>query len=336
MDMSFMSKFFVQGRDAGKVLNWICTANVDGEKDMITYTQLLDADGKMQGDVTVVKFAEEGKYMLVATDTMHRHTQAWLNRHIDDMGANAVVTDMTGAYAQLNIQGPRSRELLQRLTTADVSDAVFPFRTSREIDIGFARLQCNRITYVGELGYELLIPTEHALHVYDHVVNEGKELGLVHCGLKALNSLRMEKGYRDYGHDMDNTDTFLECGLGFTADYDKPGGFLGRESVLKQKERGILPKRLLQVLCLDPEPLMYHAEVVLRDGKPVGEVRAASYGHTLGGAVGLVMAESSDGAPIDKAFISQGKWEVDIAGVKYPAKVSLRPMYDPTNKNIKM
>ena len=177
-----------------------------------------------------------------------------------------------------------------------MSNDAFPFRTAREIDIGFARALCIRITYLGELGYELYIPTEQAAHVYERLVEAGKAFGLRHAGLKALASLRMEKGYRDYGHDIDNTDNAFETGLGMFVDLDKPGGFIGREAALRQKAAGVPKRRLVQVLVKDPEPLLFHAEVVHRNGKPVGYVRAGSYGHTLGGAVGLAMVEAGAAA----------------------------------------
>ena len=270
--------------------------------------------------------------MVVVTDTMHRHVETWIKRHTPD-GAHAFVTDVTSGFGQLNIQGPRSRELLQSLTTEDLSNEAFPFRAAREIDMGFARVLCIRITYLGELGYELYIPSEHATHVYDRIVEAGEAVGLKHAGLKALGSLRMEKAYRDYGHDIDNTDDPYEAGLGFAVALDKEGGFIGREACVKAKAAGPPRRRLLQVLVKDPEPLMYHAEIVLRNGVPLGEVRAASYGHTLGGAVGLVMAEAEE--PITKAYIEGGEWEVGIAGMRYPAEVSLRPMYDPKMERIK-
>ncbi len=197
-----------------------------------------------------------------------------MRRHFPD-DAHAFVTDVTSGYAQINVQGPRSRELLQSVTSADLSNEAFPFRAAREIDIGFARVLCVRITYLGELGYELYIPTEQAMHVYERLVEAGETLGLRHAGLKALASLRMEKGYRDYGHDIDNTDSVLEAGLGFAVDLKKPGGFIGKEAVLAKKAAGPLKQRLVQVLVQDPEPMLFHAEVVRRDGKPVGYVRAA-------------------------------------------------------------
>jgi 4-methylaminobutanoate oxidase (formaldehyde-forming) len=331
MDMTFMGKFLVQGRDAGRVLSQISANDVDGDTGVITYTQWLNEKGTLEADVTVTKL-EEDRFLVVVTDTMHRHVETWIRRNTPD-DAHAIVTDVTSGYGQLNIQGPRSRELLQALTTEDLSNDAFPFRTAREIDMGFARVLCIRITYVGELGYELYIPSEHATHVYDLIVEAGEEFGLKHAGLKALGSLRMEKAYRDYGHDIDNTDNPYEAGLGFAVDLDKEGGFIGREPSLRAREAGIPRRRLLQVLVQDPEPFMFHAEIVLRDGKPVGEIRSASYGHTLGGAVGLVMAEADE--PIDKAFIEGGQWEVDIAGKRYAAVASLRPMYDPKMERIK-
>lgn len=332
MDMSFMSKFLVQGRDAARDLNWISANDVAGEPGRIVYTQWLDEDGLLQADLTVARLDAE-RFLVVATDTAHRHVETWMRRHIPE-DAHTFVTDVTSGYAQINIQGPRSRALLQSLTTEDLSDAALPFRGVREIDIGYARVTCVRITYLGELGYELYIPTEQATHVYDRIVAAGAAFGLRHAGLKALASLRMEKGYRDYGHDIDNTDNVLEAGLGFAVDMNKPGGFLGREAVARLKQAGPPRRRLVQVQVLDPEPMLFHAEVVLRDGVAVGYVRAGSYGFTLGGAVGLAMVEAP--GPLEASWLRAGQWEVDIAGRRYPARVSLRPLYDPKAERVKM
>jgi glycine cleavage system aminomethyltransferase T len=232
----------------------------------------------------------------------------------------------------LNIQGPKSRQLIQSLTTADLSNQAFPFRSVQEIDIGLARVICVRITYVGELGYELNIPTEQAAQVYDLIVEKGKEFGLRHAGLKALASLRLEKAYRDYGHDIDNTDDPYEVGLGFAVNLNKECDFIGKDECIKKKAAAPYSKRLLQVLVKDPEPQMYHAEIVLRNGVPVGDIRAASYGHTLGGAVGLAMIE---GEVVNQAYLDEGEWEVDIAGKVYPAIVSFRPLYDPKMERVR-
>ncbi len=330
MDMSFMAKFIVEGRDAGRVLEHISANRVDGPAERITYTQWLNEGGTLEADLTVTKLADD-RFWVVASDTAHRHVLTWVRRHIGD--AHAFIADVTSGHAQINIQGPRSRELMQSVTTADLSDAAFPFRCAREIDIGFARALCVRITYLGELGYELYIPSEQATHVYDRLVAAGERVGLRHAGLKTLASCRMEKGYRDYGHDIDNTDSVLEAGLGFAVDLKKPG-FIGKDAVLARKAAGPLTKRLVQILLKDSEPLMFHAEVVRRNGRPVGYIRAASYGHTLGGAVGLAMLDA--GEPIDQAWLDAGQWEVDIADRLHPAIASLRPLYDPDNKRIKM
>ena len=195
-----------------------------------------------------------------------------------------------------------------------------------------------RITYLGELGYELYVPADRALHVYDALLAAGSPHGIRPVGLKALASLRMEKAYRDFGHDIDNTDCPLEAGLGFALALDKPGGFVGREAVLARKEAntaaGGMRQRLVQLRVLDPEPLLYHAETVYRDGELVGYVRAASYGWTLGGAVGLAMV-SGGGVPVTPDWLRSGTWEVDVAGTRHPVEVSLRPMYDPTSERVK-
>jgi 4-methylaminobutanoate oxidase (formaldehyde-forming) len=332
MDMSFMSKFLVQGRDAGQILNWISANNVDGPAGVITYTQWLNEGGKLEADLTVTKLDDE-RFWVVASDTAHRHVETWMRRHAP-ADSHFFVTDVTSGYAQINIQGPRARDVMQAVTTEDLSNQAFPFRTAREIDIGFARALCVRITYLGELGYELYIPAEQATHVYDRLVEAGERFGLRHAGLKALASLRMEKGYRDYGHDIDNTDSVLEAGLGFAVDLKKPGGFIGKDAVLAKKAEGPLKRRLMQVLVKDPEPMMFHAEVLRRNGKPVGYVRAASYGFTVGGAVGLAMIEA--GETLDQAYLDGGTWEVEIAGKRYPATPSLKPLYDPEMKRIKI
>ena len=330
MDMSFMSKFLVQGKEAGARLNWISANDVDGPTGVITYTQWLNELGRLEADLTVTKLAED-RFWVVASDTAHRHVETHMRRHFE--GHHAFTADITGAYAQINIQGPRSRALLSALTTADLSNEAFAFRAAREIDLGFARVLCIRITYLGELGYELYVPSEQAVHVYDRLTAAGEEFGLRHAGLKALASLRMEKGYRDYGHDIDNTDSVLDVGLGFAVAIDKPGGFLGRDAVAAQKAAGPLRKRLVQILITDPEPLMFHAEIVRRNGVAVGYIRAASYGHTLGGAVGLAMIEAD--VPIDAAWIDSGSWTVEVADRHWPARASLRPMYDPGNERIR-
>jgi len=334
MDMSFMAKFAVQGRDAGRELDRLSGGRVDGEPGRITYTQWLNDDGRIEADLTVTKLADD-EFYVVASDTAHRHALTWMRRQFDARDARAAATDVTSGYALLSIQGPRSRALLAAVTNADVSDAAFGYRTARHIDIGLARVLCIRITYVGELGYELHIPADQAVHVYDRLVEAGRTLGLRHAGLKALGSLRLEKAYRDYGHDIDNTDTVPQAGLGFAVALDKPGGFVGREAVAAQLAAGPPSRRLVQVLLADPEPLLFHAEIVRRDGAEVGYVRSASYGWTLGGSVGLAMV-TAGGGPVDQAWLDAGEWSVQIGDLMAPARVSLRPAYDPAGQRVRM
>jgi 4-methylaminobutanoate oxidase (formaldehyde-forming) len=328
MDMSFMAKFMVEGKDAGHVLDHLSANRVNDEPGRITYTQWLNEQGMLEADLTVTKLDDE-HFFVVASDTAHRHVLTRMRRAAG--GKLAFVADVTGGYAQINIQGPNSRALLQSITTADLSNEAFPFRTAKEIDLGFARALCIRITYLGELGYELYIPAEMAGHAHECLAEAGKAFGMSHVGLKSLASLRMEKGYRDYGHDIDNTDSVLEAGLGFAVALDKPD-FIGKAAVEAKKAAGPLKKRLIQIKLDDPEPMMFHAEVVSRNGRELGYTRAASYGHTLGAAVGLAMIEADE--PITQAFLDNGQWTVNIAGNAYTATASLTPMYDPTNSRI--
>jgi 4-methylaminobutanoate oxidase (formaldehyde-forming) len=214
-----------------------------------------------------------------------------------------------------------------------MSNEAFPFLTMKEIDIGYSLVKAIRVTYVGELGWELYIPTEFSLHVFDRIVEAGADYGLKHIGLQALNSLRLEKAYRDYGGDIDNTDTPLEVGLGRFVKFDKPGGFIGRDALLQRKEAGLrylMPQFLLE----DPEPMLYYGEVIYRDGKGVGYIMAGDYGHTLGASVAVGPVEN-EGGIVTADYITSGSYEIDIAGVRYPAQVSLRPMYDPGLKRVR-
>jgi glycine cleavage system aminomethyltransferase T len=325
MDLTHMSKFFVQGREAEKYLNLICANNVAVPVGKIVYTQWLNERGTIEADLTVTRLAEDG-YLLVLVDAAHTHCETWLKNHIPPE-AHVFITDMTSSYNLLNVQGPKSRQLISLLTNADMSNAAFPYFTTQEIDIGYAIVQALRVTYVGELGWELYVPTEFTLHVFDALVEAGAEVGLRHAGFQALDTLRLEKAYRDYGHDIDNTDTPLEVGLGSFVDFEKPGGFIGKEALLRHKESKPFKYRLVQFLLDDPGPLLYGGEPIFRDGVRVGYLSAGGYGHTLGGGVGLGCVENEAGASVD--FIKNGSYEIEIASQRYPARVSLKPMYDP-------
>ncbi len=332
MDVSMMSKFLVQGCDAQKMLDRISTNNISVPVGKIVYTEWLNERGGIEADLTVTRIADES-FMVICSDLAHRHVETWLKRHIES-DEQVFVVDMTSAYALINVQGPKSRELLSRVTHADLSNEAFPYMSMREIDVHYARAMALRVTYQGELGYELYIPTEFAPTTFDALMDAGKDLGVKLAGMQTLNTLRIEKSYRDYGHDMDCTDTPLEAGLGFIVDFNKPNGFIGKAALLKQKEGGVLKKRFVQFLLDDPAPLLYFGEMIYRSGRQVGYVRSGAYGFTLGGAVALSIIE--DDEPINDEYIKNSKFEIEVNNVLYSARASLRPMYDPKNERVKM
>jgi glycine cleavage system aminomethyltransferase T/glycine/D-amino acid oxidase-like deaminating enzyme len=331
LDYSVMGKILVQGKDAEKFLNRICANDVAVPIGRCVYTQWLNETGTIEADLTVTRLAED-QFLILTADGTIPAVLAWLRRHTPS-DAHMFVTNITSAYSVLNVQGPKSRDFLSRVTHTDMSNDAFPFLTMQEIDIGYALVKALRVTYVGELGWELYIPTEFSLHVFDMLVEAGTDFGLKHIGLQALSTLRLEKAYRDYGGDIDNTDTPLEVGLGYFVNFDKPGGFIGREASLRLKETGHR-YRMLQFLLEDPDPLLYYGEIIYRDGESVGHIMAGGYGHTLGASVGVGPVKNG-GDTVSVDYIKSGVYEIDIAGVRYPAKASLKPMYDPKLKRVR-
>jgi glycine cleavage system T protein len=331
MDMSFMAKLWVEGPHALDLLNRVSVSEIDMPVGKIVYTHWCTPNGGIWTDLTVTRLADD-RFLVIGADVIHRRMIAWLERHrrADEF---VTITDMTTARTLLSVQGPRSRELLSRLTTADLSNEAFPYMRARDIDVAMGEALAIRVTYLGELGWELHIPNDVAVHVYDALIDAGRDLGLRHAGLGALNSLRLEKAYRDYGLDIDNEDTLLDVDLAFTIAWDKPTGFIGKDALVKQRDSGVRTSRMVQVLVQDPEPLLYGHEQLYRDGEHVGEVRNGAYGHTLGGGVGLAIVERDD--DITDGFLASGSWELDIVGRRYPVAVSLAPMYDPTRARIK-
>lgn len=329
IDQTSFAKFRVQGRDAERVLNSICANDVAVPTGKMVYTQWLNDHGGIEADLTVTRLAADDFMVVTAAGAQTRDLH-WLKSHTPD-DAHCITTDVTSAYAVFGVMGPNSRALLQCLTPDDLSNNAFPFATSREIEIGYAVVRASRITYVGELGWELYIPTEFAAHVFETVMEAGADFGIKPVGMHAMNSLRMEKAYRHWGHDITDEETPLEAGLGFAVKTEKPA-FIGREAILKQKEIGV-KKRLVQFLLKDPNEMLYHNEPVLRDEEIVGYLTSGMYGHTLGGAVGLGYIESAEG--VDAAFVRQGTYEILVAGQRIPADASLRPMYDPKSERIK-
>ena len=331
-DQTSFAKFSVEGSDAETFLNRICANNVAVEPGRVVYTQWLNERGGIEADLTVTRQAEE-RYMVVTAAASQLRDFSWLQRHKPD-GAHVVLTDVTSGYSVLSVMGPNSRKLLSKVTNADLSNQAFPFLSSREIELGYGYVRASRITFVGELGWELYIPSEFAQHVYDEIVEAGEEFDLQHCGYHALNSLRMEKAYRHWGHDICDEDTPVESGLSFAVGWDKPGGFIGREELLKLRGKP-LERKLVQFILEDPEPLMYHEEPIFRNGKLAGRTTSAMYGYTLGGAVALGYVHSDKDGGVTKEFIESGEFQIEIACKKYSAKASIRPMYDPRSERPK-
>ncbi len=326
IDQSSFAKFRLEGPDAAHVLNHVCANDIDVAPGRMVYTQWLNERGGIEADLTVTRLAQSAFLIVTGAETETKDFN-WLKRHID-AGKHCVLTNVTSGMGVLSVMGPLARELLQPLTPDDLSDDAFPFATSREIELGFALVRASRITYVGELGWELYVPTEFMVGVYDEIVAAGARHGLVHAGYHALNSLRIEKAYRHFGHDITDEDSPWEAGLGFAVKLDKPGGFIGREALLRQREAGI-QKRLVQFQLRSPEPLLYHNEPIWRNDTIVGFVRSGMYAHTLGAAVGLgYVTDAAQGIDADA-------YEIEVAGVRQAALASLRPLYDPKQERIR-
>lgn len=330
-DMSAMSVFLVQGPDAETVLNRLSGNDVAVEVGRCVYTQWMDERGGVMADLTMTRLADD-RFQLVVAEAFHRRVEVMLRRGTP-ADARVYVTDVTSGVSLLSVQGPRSRELLAELTTADLGNEAFPYLTAQEIDLHHARALAVRMSFVGELGWELFVPTEFALGVYDRLVEAGASYGLAHAGMATLESTRTEAGRLDYGLDIENSDSPLEAGLGFAISFDKPGGFVGREALLAQYEQRPYRNRLVQFLLTDPEPLLHGEEPILLDGEPVGYIRSGAYGHTLGGAMGFGYVEHEGGVTPD--LVRDGAFEIVVAGERVPARGSLRPMY-PANERVRM
>ncbi|MCE3250236.1 MAG: dependent oxidoreductase, partial [Geminicoccaceae bacterium] len=294
-DLSSFGKLLLQGRDAEAVLQRVCANEVAVELGRVVYTQWLNERGGIEADLTVTRLADDRFMVTTAAATQARDFH-WLQRHIPQ-DAHAVLTDVTSGFAVLALMGPGSRDLLARLTPADLSNGAFPFGSAQEIELGYALVRAQRISYVGELGYEIYVPSEFAGPVFDTIMDRiGGEIAL--AGFHALNSLRLEKAYRHFGHDVADEDTPFEAGLGFAVALDKPGGFIGRDALLRAQERAPR-RRLVQFRLRDPGPLLHHDEPIVLEGRRSGLLTSGSYGHTLGAALGMGYVRHPDGVTLD-------------------------------------
>ena len=329
-DLTSFAKFLLQGRDAQAALQRLCANDMDVPVGASVYTGLLNARGTYESDVTVTRVAND-RFLIVTGTAQATRDAAWINRNLP-ADAHAYLTDVTSAYAVIAVMGPRSRELLQRLTKTALDNTSFAFGTMREIGIGHANVLAARRTYVGELGWELFVPVELATGVYDTIIQAGAEMGVRDAGYYAIESLRLEKGYRAWGRELSPDVTPYEAGLGFAVKLDK-GDFIGRNALMDVKSKPPV-KRLLSFAALSADtPLAHGGELILRDGVPAGEVTSAAYGHSLQAVVALGYVKTG-GAAIDAAFLG-AKFEIDIAGDRVPVRASLKALYDPTGAKVK-
>jgi 4-methylaminobutanoate oxidase (formaldehyde-forming) len=328
-DLSSFGKFLVQGRDAEAVLQRVCAGDVAVAPGRIVYTQWLNQRGGIEADLTVTRLTEDA-WLIVTSAASQTRDFHWLRRHIPP-DAHASATDVTSGWAVLAVMGPESRDLLAPLTPADLSNAAFPFGTAREIELGYALVRAHRISYVGELGFELYIPTEFAGPVFDVIATAAGDR-LAFAGFHALDSLRLEKAYRHWGHDIGDEDTPLDAGLGFACAFDKATPFIGRDALLQRRER-TPTRRLVQFRLRDPEPLLFHDEPIVMDGERIGLLTSGSYGHTLGAAIGMGWVRHSDG--VTPGLLGSARFEIEIAGERHPAEASLHAFYDPKGERMR-
>ena len=327
-DQTSFSKFLLHGGDAEDVVQRLCANDMAVEPGRVVYTGLLNERGGYESDLTVTRLSGD-TYFIVSGSAQTTRDLDWIRRSIPPE-ARASLTDVTSDYAVFGVMGPSARALLTGVAGADLGNEAFPFATMRDIGIGRAPVRALRVTYVGEMGWELYVPVEFAPAVYDDLVRAGRELGLRDAGYYALDSLRLEKGYRAWGRDIGPDWTPLEAGLAFAVRLDKP--FTGREALVRQRKQG-LTQRLVQFVLTDPEPLLFGGELILRDGQSVGEVTSAAYGHTLGRSVALGWVRNADG--VDRAYIEAGAYELDVGGERFAATAHLRSPYDPKGARIR-
>jgi 4-methylaminobutanoate oxidase (formaldehyde-forming) len=334
-DLSGFGKIRVEGADAVHVLQRLSAADVDVAPGRIVYTQWLNARGGIEADLTVTRLGETSFLVVTSTATLPRDL-AWLRRHIPE-DARCAALDVTAGEGVLALMGPKARDILAACTPADLSNAAFPFGTAQVIELGMGLVRAHRVSYVGELGWELYVTADMARHVFGTVREAGRAHALRPAGMHALDSCRIEKAFRHWGHDITDEDHVLEAGLGFAVRTGKADGkfgpFLGREAVLRGRQEGVA-RRLLQFRLQDPGPLLYHAEPILRAGAVVSRLTSGNYGHWLGAAIGMGYVPVAPGETAEETLA--GPWEIEVAGRRIAATASLRPMYDPEGARVRM
>ena len=327
-DMSSFGKIRVEGPDACAFMNYIGGGQYDVPAGKIVYTQFLNNRAGIEADVTVTRLSETA-YLVVTPAATRLADQTWMMRNKGNF--NVVVTDITAGEGVLAVMGPNARKLLELVSPNDFSNNINPFGTAQKIELGMGLARVHRVTYVGELGWEVYVGADIAGHAFETLWEAGQSLDAKLCGMHMMDSCRIEKGFRHFGHDITCEDHVLEAGLGFAIKTDKPN-FIGRDAVLRKKEVG-LDMRLVQFKLTDPEMLLYHNETIFRDGKIVGYLSSGSYGHHLGAAIGLGYVPCKGETVVD---LLSSTYEIDIAGTRVKSEVSLRPMYDPKSERVKV
>jgi glycine cleavage system aminomethyltransferase T/glycine/D-amino acid oxidase-like deaminating enzyme len=331
-DQTSFSKYLVSGEDAQAALQWLCTNDVAVEPGRTVYTGMLNDRGTYESDITVTRLSA-GEYLLVASAATTERDADHIRRRMP-AGSRATLTDVTSAFAVYGVMGPASRQLLGRLTRARLDNAAFPFGSSKTIDLGYSTVRATRITYVGELGWELYVPAEFAVGVYQDLMAAGQDLGVVNAGYYAIESLRLEKGYRAFGRELTPDYNPVEAGLLFACKLSGDTGFLGRAAVEKAKANGPR-RRLVSVVLDDPAVMMWGGELLLRDGVAAGQVTSAAFGATLGAAVGLGYLRDPAGGLATGEFVRSGTYQVNVGGQLVSASIHLRPPYDPASSRVK-
>jgi heterotetrameric sarcosine oxidase gamma subunit len=331
-DETSFGKLLVVGRDVETVLQRLCTADVAVAPGRTVYTGMLNERAGYEADVTLTRLAAD-RYLLVTSAGSPVRDAVWIERHLH-AGEQVSVVDVSSAYAVIGVMGPASAELLGRLGAADLSDQAFPFSTSREIALGYATVRATRITYVGELGWELYVPTEFAVGVYEALVAAGEDLGLADAGYYSINSLRLDKGYRAFGSDLTPDYTPLEAGLRFTCKLKSSIAFMGRPALEAAIERGPR-RRLVSLRVADPDVMLWGGELVLHDGEPAGQVTSAAWSATLHGAAGLAYVWRRDGLPLRPEDLTSGTWAVTVGDGVAPVEVRTGAFYDPTSARVR-
>nr|CAA9361004.1 MAG: Sarcosine dehydrogenase [uncultured Nocardioidaceae bacterium] len=332
-DQTSFSKYLLKDDAAERALQWLCTADMAIPVGRTVYTGMPNSRGTYESDVTVTRTAQD-EYLIVSSAATTERDKHHIRKNMPE-GIDATLFDATSNYAVFGVMGPKSRDLLAKLTGTELSNEAFPFGTSKQIDLGYSTVRATRITYVGELGWELYVPAEFAVGVYEDLISAGDELGVAKGGYYAIESMRLEKGYRAFGRELTPDYNPVEAGLLFTCKLKTDIDFMGRAAVEKAKAEGPR-RRLVSLLVEDPDAMLWGSELLLRDGQARGQVVSAAWGESCGGCVGLAYVRGDHGEAVTSERVREGAYQVNVGGQLFPVKISTKPIYDPANDRIRI